>query len=609
MTQVNGYQTNYKNPNKIRKVRISIVDDFEMIREGLKIMLQNEADFEVVGVADNGRNALSLIETLRPDVVVIDVKLAELDGISSTKIISERFPKTKVLILSSYNENQYLIKCLEAGAKGYFLKGTPICDVIQGIRAISKGYCQIGPGLLETAMGHSSLAKKPVEHFALFPATGAETDPNSIATSNDEEFASDLSLAVTDDYGELEPSHNNASNALVFKKTPFWTRTLMWTIVGITTIAILGLAIARFKPELLSGEASEPVVEPSIAALPEPTAVSALGHLEPEGEIIQLSVSSAAEGSRIEQLLIDEGDSVQQGQVVAVLDSNNRSRAALESAKADVQIAQANLVRVKAGAKQGDINAQRAAVNRLEAELRGQVASQRATLARLEAELENAQVEYRRHQQLYEEGAISASERDTRRLRVNTVQRQLEEAEETLTRTIETTQVQRSEAQARLASIAEVRPEDVQVATAELVQAQAAVQQAQAALELTEVRSPIDGQVLNVNVRPGEVIGNRGIAALGKTGQMYVVAEVYETDIERVKVGQQAIVTGAAFSEELQGEVAKIGLEVARQDVFNADPLANTDNKVVEVKIRLDPESSLRVASLSNLQVQVVIQL
>jgi HlyD family secretion protein len=343
--------------------------------------------------------------------------------------------------------------------------------------------------------------------------------------------------------------------------------------------------------------------------VPTPTAVSALGQIEPEGEVIQLSVSSAAESSKVEQLLVQRGDRVKQGQVVAVLDSYNSASAATNKAQTDVRIAQANLERVQAGAKQGDISAQKSSINRLEAELKGQIAAQEAAIARLEAELANANVEYNRYQQLFDDGAISAQERDTRRLRVDTVEQQLAETKETLNRTIETTNVQRNEAQAKLESIAEVRSVDVQVAQAELAQAQAQVKQAQENLALTQVRSPTDGQVLKVNVRPGEVVGDQGIVAIGQTEQMYVVAEVYETDVDQVRVGQKALITGSAFDEELKGEVAQVGLEVEQQDVFESNPLVNTDNKVVEVRIRLSPESSQRVTALSNLQVQVVVVL
>ncbi len=339
------------------------------------------------------------------------------------------------------------------------------------------------------------------------------------------------------------------------------------------------------------------------------TTVGALGRLEPEGEITRLSAPASLEGTRIVQVLVKQGDKVQKGQVVAILDSHDRRKAALNKAKTDILVARARLAQVKAGAKQGKLDAQKAAITRLQAELEGQTITQKAVLARLEAELSNAKAEDIRYQQLYEEGAISASESDSKRLRVDTTQELLNEARAALKRTTQTIQRQIREAQATLESIAEVRSVDVQLAQAELDSAIAAAKQAEADLDLTYIRALVDGQILRVHVRPGEVIGSEGIAEIGQTDQMYVVAEVYETDIAKVRLGQKASITGAAFPGKLQGEVAQIGLQVNQQNVFETNPLVETDNKVVEVKIRLDSASSKQVAGLSNLQVQVVIHL
>ncbi|NJL78631.1 MAG: HlyD family efflux transporter periplasmic adaptor subunit, partial [Richelia sp. SM2_1_7] len=275
----------------------------------------------------------------------------------------------------------------------------------------------------------------------------------------------------------------------------------------------------------------------------------------------------------------------------------------------NVEIAKAELARVRAGAKSGDIQAQKEDIARLQAELEGQIATQKATIARLEAEVRNAEIENQRFQKLYQAGAIAAIEADTRRLRLETTQKQLQEAKETLNRTIETTQIQLEQARATLNSVAEVRPVDVQVAQAQLKSAIAIVKQTQADYELTTIRSPIAGQVLKVNVRPGEVVGNTGIADIGKTEQMYVVAEVYETDIAKVRIGQPATIRSPAFSGELQGTVSQIGLQVDRQNIFDVNPQADTDKRVIDVRIRLQPEDSKRVADLTNLQVQVLINL
>lgn len=587
MTQVNGTDKyTDSNHTNTQKIRISIVDDSGVIREGLKIMLETEPDFKVVGTADNGKTAIKLVEIQKPDIVLMDMEMPELNGISSTEIICERFSDTKVVAFSNHTEHAYITQSLLAGAKGYFLKETPIEEVVHGLKNVNKGFCQFSPGLLESYAGHTAELK------------AAELDPedSQLVSETDE---TSISPVEPEPIIEFERS---------FK--PKWLRQIaIVTTLSLIALAISAWAIARFNPNLFDriiGTEPAPVAP---APEPKPTAVSALGQIEPEGEIIELSVSSAAESSKVEKLLVKRGDKVKQGQVVAVLDRYDRASTAVDKAQTDVRIAQANLERVRAGAKQGDISAQEAAIERLEAELRGQEASQKAAISRLTAELSNAQVEYNRYRQLFKDGAISAQERDTRRLRVDTVGQQLAEAKETLNRTIETTNVQRNEAQAKLESIAEVRSVDVQVAQAELEQAQAAVKQARAELALNEVRSPIDGRVLEVNVRPGEVVGNRGIVAIGQTERMYVTAEVYETDVDKIRLGQKAVVTGSAFQEKLEGEVTQIGLEVRQQDVFESDPLVNTDNKVVEVKIRLSPESSKRVTALSNLQVQVIIVL
>jgi HlyD family secretion protein len=587
----------YKDSNsmsldQIEMISILIVDDSEIIREGLKSLLGYEADFEIVATTDNSKTAIALIEKLQPDIALVNLELPELDGISTTRIIKERFPQTKVIVLSSHDNYYYFLKSLEAGARSYLVKQMETSEIQETIRTVYRGYIRLESQLLEPLLTAAMAAKSEAELTATIePQESALT-----ASSNDSEIV---------EYEEEQ---------VLIPQKPAKSRFLVWTVVAFTSlsISIIAFAIAKLLPSIsaqLSSPPPTPPSPPAAKAIPEPTAVSALGRLEPEGEVVQVSASSASEAAKVEQLLVKQGDKVRQGQAIAILDSYSPRQAALEKAKTDVQIAQANLAKVKAGAKTGDINAQKEAIARLQAELEGQTSAQTATIDRLKAELNNANVEYRRHLQLYQEGAISASELDTRRLRVDTVKEQLNEAEETLNRLTNTIEVQRNEAEAKLASISEVRTVDVQVAQAELNQAIANVKQAQADLNLASVVSPINGQVLQINVRPGEVISDEGIAAIGQTNQMYVVAEVYETDIERVKVGQKAAITGAAFSQKLSGKVTQIGLEVDRQNVFNADPLVNTDNKVIEVKIRLDPKSSTQVAGLSNLQVQTVIHL
>jgi HlyD family secretion protein len=129
---------------------------------------------------------------------------------------------------------------------------------------------------------------------------------------------------------------------------------------------------------------------------------------------------------------------------------------------------------------------------------------------------------------------------------------------------------------------------------------------AQASLELAVVRSPLRAQVLEIHAFPGERVGPEGIMELGRTDRMYAVAEVYETDITGVKVGQLAKIQTPAMDTELTGKVERISLKVGRLDVVGTDPIAKTDARVVEVFILLDDSEA--VSRFTNMQVKVEIQ-
>ncbi|MES1023844.1 ABC exporter membrane fusion protein [Gloeocapsa sp. BRSZ] len=383
---------------------------------------------------------------------------------------------------------------------------------------------------------------------------------------------------------------------------PVFRRVTILAVIGAVTTGGILYGVSRFQI------AQSPAPAPTVN-VPQAQVVTALGRLEPYQEVIQLSAPVSAEGSRVDELFVKRGDKVRQGQVVAILDSRVRLLTALEQAQQQVKVAQTRLAQVKAGAKTGEINAQTATIARIEVEKKEETKAQQATIARLEAEVSNAQLEYQRHQKLYQEGAISTSERDSKRLTLQTVQQQLNEAQANLNRIIRSRQEQVDEAKATLDRIAEVRPVDVAAAQAEVDSAVVAVKQAQANLDLAYVRSPRDGQIMNVHSWAGEIVGNDGIVDIGQTDRMYVVAEVYESDIQKVRLGQMVTITSSAFAGELQGKVDEIGLEIGKKDVLDTDPTANIDSRVVEVKVRLDSDASRRVAGLTNLQVKTVIEL
>lgn len=144
-------------------------------------------------------------------------------------------------------------------------------------------------------------------------------------------------------------------------------------------------------------------------------------------------------------------------------------------------------------------------------------------------------------------------------------------------------------------------------ATMNLEVAVAELAAARARLALAVVKSPLRAQVLDIHTRPGEQIGPQGILELGQTDRMYAIAEVYETDIARIKPGQRATISLAALEEPLTGQVEDTELRVGRLDVLGTDPVAKTDARVVEVKILLDNGES--VARYTDMQVEVEIAL
>ena len=142
---------------------------------------------------------------------------------------------------------------------------------------------------------------------------------------------------------------------------------------------------------------------------------------------------------------------------------------------------------------------------------------------------------------------------------------------------------------------------------AEVGEALANVKQAEANLALSIVRSPRDGPVLRVITKEGERVGEDGIIKLGNTNQMTVVAEVYETEVSRVRPGQKAIIKGDGLPMSLDGVVQEVGLTIDKKDLLGTDPAAASDARVLEVKIDLSPQSTRFVKGLTNLQVDVVI--
>ncbi|MFN6469990.1 MAG: HlyD family efflux transporter periplasmic adaptor subunit [Nostoc sp. SerVER01] len=337
--------------------------------------------------------------------------------------------------------------------------------------------------------------------------------------------------------------------------------------------------------------------------------VTALGRLEPEGDIIHLS--APASNQRLAELRVKEGDRIQVGQIIAIMDNLNQHQAAVENARAKVIVARSRLAQVQAGEEFGQIEAQRKKVAEMEAQLVEGVKVQTTIIARQQVELRKAENDYRRYKVLSQEGAVSAADTETRRLQVEIEKKKLQEAKANLSEQVSTRSERVKESQATLESVKHVKPTDILVAKAELNESLSQLRKAKVDMESTYVQAPVAGQILSVNAKAGEVVGSSGIVDIGQTQQMYVMAEVYESDIQYIKVNQPAIIVSeyGGFTGEVKGIVDRIGLQIDKPGIVNDDPSAKADVRIVKVKIRLHPNDSERVRTLNKLQVRASIQI
>jgi HlyD family secretion protein len=356
----------------------------------------------------------------------------------------------------------------------------------------------------------------------------------------------------------------------------------------------------------------------------------------------QAQLLKAKEDIRVAQAALDK---VKAGAKVGELSAQQAEVTRLQQdLRGEVNTSKATLVRLQQQLL-WDTAAQAKRVEELEQDLVKGEPSYQAEILRLQALEQNAISEYQRYAQLYNDGATTASLLDSKRLTVATARQELEkvkgtrvqtvsvlqkqiasnkatqsritstltqqakEAEATYNRTVATLNEQIKQAKANVDRIAEVRPVDIRSAEAEVSRAVATARQAQADLELAYVRAPIAGEIFKIHTKPGEAPGNKGIVEIAQNDNMMAIAEIYESDISKIKVGQTAEITSetGSFKGILKGTVTQVGLQVAKKDVLNTDPAADADSRVVEVKLAIEPTDTVNIRGLTNSKIQIKI--
>lgn len=342
-----------------------------------------------------------------------------------------------------------------------------------------------------------------------------------------------------------------------------------WLVVA-ACLAGGGIVMLR----LTSGPApSSPAV---IASPVVRTSVTALGWLEPASTVVRIAAPATVEASRIAELRIVEGDAVEAGQVIAVLDTAAKLEAQLKASEAQVALKRALLERVKL-------------------DTASSVVAKRMAIARARADVEQTEAEFARQKILVAREIATPANLEKRRRDLAVAQAQIEEAQAALQR-LEAVLPGEVNAALRI---------DVAIAARELAAAEADLAQVRVTLDQASIRSPIRGRVLTVLTQGGEKISQDGVAEVGSTDAMIAVGEVYQSDIGLIRIGQRVEVRAEMLKEPVTGRVERIGLKVKRQSIINNDPATDTDARVIEVRVALDAESSARVSSLTRLQVRL----
>ena len=186
-------------------IRVLLVEDQEIVRRGLRTLLETKPDLQVVCEASNGQQAVEQVEQLQtatepPDVVLMDIQMPVMDGVAATQQICQRFPDTKILVLTTFDDSKYVSEALRYGAKGYLLKDTPSEELAEAIRSIHRGYSQFGPGILEKIVAHvpdteSTKAKAPPPEFAQLTPRERQVLRMIAAGANNREIAQSLFLS------------------------------------------------------------------------------------------------------------------------------------------------------------------------------------------------------------------------------------------------------------------------------------------------------------------------------------------------------------------------------------------------------------------------------
>jgi HlyD family secretion protein len=349
----------------------------------------------------------------------------------------------------------------------------------------------------------------------------------------------------------------------------------------------------------LAGAACQPQTQSSANPHnpPQTRDIVALGRLEPENRVVEIGVAGE---ERLQELLVKQGQFVKAGEVLAYLESYKTRVATRDHAASQLRDAEAQL-HANTEAAQARIHEANLRLQQLSEVPMREIEAQQAKLRALHADFVFATTDQQRIRGLEQSGVGTRQELERQASQVDRLKANIDAEQATLSQLQVAAQTDRQLAEAQLAT-RRAELQSIQ-ASAQLESLRQAVHVSEVELENSVVRAPSNGQIIEIVANPGETVMGRVILRMGDVRQMYVMAEVYETDVARVRVGQAVQVTSPSLSKTQSGVVERIGTSVFKRQVRSIDPQEDADARVIQIRARL--AESEEASHFVGLQVEV----
>ncbi|MDJ0590323.1 MAG: efflux RND transporter periplasmic adaptor subunit [Pleurocapsa sp. MO_226.B13] len=548
-----------------KTIRVLIAEDQYTCQQIWRSYLEPEPDLEIIGTAIDGQEAIELVEKLKPDVVLMDINMPRMDGLTATEIITNRYVDTKILILSVSDRDRDIKKSLQIGATGYLLKSTHPQELVTAIRSIYKGYCQLGPGLIEKLnLDTSPVPKQQFDHAF------SGDSPLGVGENSPEEMDLDSRMGTKELLNEsekinVEQADETSSNSVVVLPQRK-TKKLVALNFRLPLLLLSGLLVFLLTPSGRNWWSKLPILstlQPERAATAQDSSSTTILPVETVkvnlvdsyqvdrtyiGTIVSRRSSSLGfeRGGKLLNLTVDLGEQVEVGAPLAVLDTKNL-KAKQQELLAERKQVKAQLQELLAGSRSETI------------------AAAKSTVKSIQSQLKLAQTKGQRRQELHTSGAISREQLDEATTEVNTLQARLNEAQSQLDELL-----------------AGTRPEKIAAQQALLEQLDAKLASLELELEQSTLKAPFTGRVAKRLVDEGTVVSaGESIFTLVEASNLEVHVGVPVNTASQIPLGSK--------------QQLKIGSRIYQAQVLSTLPQLDSATRTLTVVLGLDESAASEV--------------